>query len=70
MCTSFSDRLHDFSVAIPRCYKDFYVLSFFPCTARLWNSLPMKCFPLTYDLNDFKFRIKGYLHYKTIFVIK
>ena len=26
----FSDRLYDFSVTIPRCYKDVYVNSFFP----------------------------------------
>ena len=31
-----------------------YVNSFIPCTTRFWNSLPMECFPLTYDLNDFK----------------
>ena len=47
--TLYSDRLHDFSVTIPRCYKD--------VTAKLWNSLPIECFPLTYDLNDFKSRI-------------
>ena len=29
------DRLHDFSVIIRRCYKDVYVNSFFPRTARL-----------------------------------
>ena len=28
--TCYSDRLHDFSVTIPRCYKDIYVNSFFP----------------------------------------
>ena len=33
--TGYSDRLHDFSVIIPRCYKDVYVNSFFPCTAKL-----------------------------------
>ena len=33
--TRYSDRLHDFCVAIPRCYKDVYVNSFFPRTARL-----------------------------------
>ena len=33
--TRYSDRLHDFSFAIPRCYKDVYVKSFFPSTARL-----------------------------------
>ena len=32
--TCYSDRLHDFSVTIPRCYKDVYVNSFFPHTAR------------------------------------
>ena len=56
-----SDRLHDFSVTIPRSYKDVYVNSFSPRTARLWNSLPIECFPLTYDLNGFKSRINRHL---------
>ena len=30
-----SDRLHDFSFAIPRCYNNVYVNSFFPRTAKL-----------------------------------
>ena len=55
------DRLHDFSVSTPRCYKDDYVKSFFPRTVRLWNSLPIECFPLTYNLNCFKSRIKRHL---------
>ena len=59
--TRYSDRLHDFSVTILRCYKDVYVNSFFPRTARLWNSLPIKCFFLIYDLSDFKSRINRYL---------
>ena len=59
--TRYSDRLHDFSVTIPGCYKDVYVKSFFPRTARLWNSLPIECFPLTYDLSGFKSRINRYL---------
>ena len=59
--TRYSDRLHDFSITIPRCYKDVYVNSFFPRTARLWNSLPIECFPLTYDLSGFKSRINRYL---------
>ena len=58
--TRYSDRLHDFSVTIPRCYKDVYVNSFFPHIARLWNSLPIECFPLTYDLSGFKSRINRY----------
>ena len=49
--TRYSDRLHDFSLTIPRYYKDVYVNSFFPRTAKLWNSLPVACLPLTYDLS-------------------
>ena len=45
--TRYSDRLHDFSVTIPRCYKNVYVNSFFLRSARLWDSLPVECFPLT-----------------------
>ena len=59
--TCCSDRLHDFSATIPRCCKDVYVNSFFPCTARFWNSLSIECFPLTYDLSGFKSRINRYL---------
>ena len=59
--THCSDRLHDFSVTIPRCYKDVYVNSFFPGTARLWNSLLIECFPLIYDLSGFKSRINRHL---------
>ena len=59
--TCYSDRFHNFSITIPRCYKDVYVDSFFPCTARLWNSVPIECFPLPYDLCGFKSRISRYL---------
>ena len=59
--TLYSERLHDFSVTIPRCNKDVYVNSFFPRTARLWNSLAIECFPLTYDLSGFKSRINRHL---------
>ena len=51
--TRYSDRLHDFSVVIPRCYKDVYVNSFFPHTARLRNSLTTEI--------GFKSRIKRHL---------
>ena len=59
--TRYFDRLLDFSVTIPICYKDVYVNSFFPRTAKLWNSLPIECFPLTYDLSAFKSRINRHL---------
>ena len=35
--------------------------SFFPWSARLWNSLPIEYFHLTYNLNGFKSRINRYL---------
>ena len=59
--TRYSDRSHDFSVTIPRCYKNVYVNNFFLRTARLWNSLPIECFLLTYDMNGFKSRINRHL---------
>ena len=46
----YSNRLHEFSVTIPRCYKDVCLNSFLPRTVRLWNSLSAECFPLTHDL--------------------
>ena len=51
--TCYSDRLHNFSVT-----KDVYVSSLFPYIARLLHSLPIVFFPLTYDLNGLKCRIK------------
>ena len=57
--SGYSDRLHDFSVTISRCYKDVYANSFFSRTTRLWNSLPIECFSLSYDLNGFKSRMNS-----------
>ena len=37
----------------------------FPCTGRLWNSVPIECFPLTYDL---KCRINRDLFYCRFFL--
>ena len=59
--TRYSDRLLDFSVTIPRCYKDVYVNSFFLHTAKPWNYLPIECFPSTYDLSGFKSRVNRHL---------
>ena len=59
--THYSDRVHYFYVTIPRCYKDVYFNSFFPRTARLWNSLPIECFPFTYDLSGCSSRINRHL---------
>ena len=58
-----SNRLHDFSVIIPKCYKDVYVNGLFPDTARLWNPLPVEYFPLTFDLNCFKSAVNWHLSF-------
>ena len=42
-------RLHDCSVATPRCFTDVYVNCIFPSTSKLLNSLPVKCFPWSCD---------------------
>ena len=49
-----SYSFQDFSVTIPRCYKDVNVISFFPRTAKIWNILLPECFPLTYAVNGAK----------------
>ena len=59
--TCYCDRLHDFSVTIPKRYKDAYVNSFFPPTTRLWNYLSIKCFTLSSDLNGFKSTINRHI---------
>ena len=61
MSTGYSDRLHNFSATIHRCYKEVYINSFFPCTARHWNSLPIEYFPLAYNLNSFTSRINRHI---------
>ena len=65
--THYSDRLHDFSVTIPKCYRDVCVKIFFPRTVRLWSSLPAKCFPLTCDLNGIKSRVKRHFFLRALF---
>ena len=57
----YSDRSYPFSVTIPRYYQDVYVNSFFPRTAGLLDSLSIECFPLIFDLSDFKSRINKHL---------
>ena len=52
--TCYSNMLHDFSVTILGCFNDVFFSSFFPCTDRLWNSLPAVCFQLAYYPNGFK----------------
>ena len=59
--TCYSDRLHGFSVTIPKFYKDPCVNSFFSCTARPWSSLYIECFPFNYYLSGLKSRINRHL---------
>ena len=59
--TWYSNKLLDFSATIPRCYKDVYVKFLSLHSWNLWNSLPIECFSLTYNLNGFKSRIYRHL---------
>ena len=57
--TCYPNRLHDFPVTIPKCYKDLYTNNF-------WTiSFPAECFPLTCGLNGFKSRVNR--HFFTSF---
>ena len=56
-----SDKLNDFSDSFLRCYKNVNFSSFFPCTAKFWNSLSIEFFPFRYNLNVFKSRINRHL---------
>ena len=53
--------LPSWALIIVMSYKDVYVNSFFPRTARLWKFLSSECFPLTNDLNGCKSRINRHL---------
>ena len=52
--TRYSDRLRDFYISIARCYKDFYVGSFFTHTARVCNFAPIESLLLIYNFSVFK----------------
>ena len=52
---------HPYQVVIPRCRTETFAATFFPRTAKLWNSLPLSVFPLTYNLTLFKHRISKFL---------
>ena len=57
--TPYFNRMHDFSVIIPRCEKDLYVNGFL--LAQLdWNSLPAECFLFNYHLHVSKSRIPDF----------
>ena len=61
MSPRYCDRFYNFSVIVPRFCKDVYVNSFFACTAMLWDSVFVECFPLTYCLNSSKSRVNRHL---------
>lgn len=56
-----SDPPHSHSISLIR--KNFYLDSFFPRIATLWNRLLRGCLPDHYNLNFFKSRINHYVFY-------
>ena len=65
--THYFNRLLDFSVTVPRCYKDVYVNVRISMSVNFFAQgdsiifLPTECFPITYDLNGFRPRVNWYL---------
>ena len=64
--TRLSANSHPYTVAVPTCKKSFYSSSFFPGTSVLWNSLPLSCFPDSYDLHSFKSRANCFLSLNSV----
>ena len=60
-CTRLSTHSHPYSVHLPNARVNQYLYSFIPFTGKLWNSLPVSIFPLSYDLNLFKRRVTRHL---------
>ena len=52
--TRLQSSSHCYQVTIPRCRTSYYASSFFPRISGLWNSLPLSCFPPSYNLQSFK----------------
>ena len=59
--TRLYDTAHPFTVNLPLITKDYRRSSFFPRTSNLWNSLPLKCFPTTYNMQSFKESVNKHL---------
>ena len=59
--TRLSVTSHPYTVEVPKCKKSFYANSFFPRTSILWNSLPIECFPDSYNIQIFKSRVNQHL---------
>ena len=58
--TRFSAHSHPCTVSVSKANTWWYSSSFFPRTALLWNSLPVSCFPATYNLSQFKRNINSH----------
>ena len=57
----FGKCLSEMAHQVQLSYSQGRSTSFFTPRARLWNSLPTECFPLSYNLHDFKSRINRHL---------
>ena len=57
-CTRCSNRLHDFSVIISRCYKDSLSTISFLAQPDSVSLIP-ECFSLAFDLNGFNSSVNG-----------
>ena len=58
--TQFAISAHPCTIADLRCRMKGSADSFIPRAVSLWNSLPVTCFPLLYDLPSFKRIVNSY----------
>ncbi len=56
-----SSNAHPYTVQIPISSKKLYESSFFPRTSKLWNLLPARVFPDSYDMDKFKSSVNRHL---------
>ncbi len=59
--TRLSTQDHSSTVQTPYAIVNQYLLSFFPFTGKLYNSLPASVFPPVYDLSAFKSGVSRHL---------
>src|ERR1044072_9071220 len=59
--TRFSTQSHPFSVQLSDPRLNSYAHSYMCSTGKVWNTLPLSVFPISFDLHTFKRRVSGHV---------
>ena len=65
----YSNRLYDFLSPFPEIIRISMSTVFFSTSARFCHYVSPECFPLTYDLKGFKYKVNRYLFFFGLFSI-